>query len=60
MADETDPGMEELPDGTLIIGNASQRAQIKKGAEEAAAYAQSQLDKMTTPDGPKGDAKVDE
>lgn len=40
MSDETDPGMEKLPDGTIIIGPASERAQIKRQSEEALAHAQ--------------------
>lgn len=35
-----DPGFETLPDGTLIIGKAAERAQIKKQGEEALANSQ--------------------
>jgi len=38
--DETDPGMEKLPDGSIIIGPASVRAQLKKQSQEALENAQ--------------------
>lgn len=40
MTDETDPGMEKLPDGSIIIGPESVRAQLKKQAADAIANAQ--------------------
>lgn len=35
-----DEGFEKLPDGTLIIGDAAVRAQIKRQSKEAIAHAQ--------------------
>lgn len=44
MTDETDPGMEQLPDGSVIIGPASVRAQLKRQQAEALENAQKVLD----------------
>lgn len=40
MSAEKDPGLEQLPDGTIIIGDAAARAQIKRQQEEAIENAQ--------------------
>ena len=44
--DETDPGMEQLPDGSIIIGPASVRAQLKRQQAEAIEHAQKVIEEI--------------
>lgn len=55
--DATDPGMKKLADGTIVIGNASQRAQLKRIADENAAILKEKQDAINAETDKPGDSE---
>ena len=52
MEEEKDPGFEQMPDGTIYIGDAAARASLKRAAKEAFENAKTVVESINTAEKP--------